>query len=167
MNAQDAFCYTLIYGHRVSRVGVRILCSKIRELCYALMLTIYASKQNNFYSMLSGSALVLLKLSEASSPESSTSSPSLETVVNVVPEAKLSDRLLILQPGLLCLAIFSYRVTWKLHMRNTHGAKKEPNYAGIMLDALKGQLCLKLCWHNIRTPSHGGATQGGSVMVRV
>ena len=27
-------------------------------------------------------------------PESSTSSPSLETVVNLVPEAKLSDRLL-------------------------------------------------------------------------
>ena len=42
-------------------------------------------------------------------------------------------------------------------MRNTHGAKKEPNYAGIMLDALKGQLCSKLCWHNIRTPSHGGS----------
>ena len=38
--------------------------------------------------MLSGSALVLLELSEASSPESSTSSPSLETVVNLVPEAK-------------------------------------------------------------------------------
>ena len=38
-------------------------------------------------------------------------------------------------------------------MRNTNGAKKEPNYAGIMLDALKGQLCSKLCWHNIRTPT--------------
>ena len=42
---------------------------------------------------------------------------------------------------------------WKLRMRNTHGAKKEPNYAGIMLLALKGQLCSKLCWHNIRTPT--------------
>jgi len=50
--------------------------------------------------MLSGSALVLLELSEASSPESSTSS-SLETVVN------LSDRLLVLQlAGSLSLAIF-------------------------------------------------------------
>ena len=38
--------------------------------------------------MLSGSALVLLELSEASSPESSSSSPSLETVINHVPEAK-------------------------------------------------------------------------------
>ena len=105
-------------------VGVRILCSKISELCYALMLTIYAnyapqishyapeichyaSKLNHFFksqtagndrppsfSMLSGSALVLLELSEASSPESSTSSPSLETVVNLVPDATLSDRLL-------------------------------------------------------------------------
>ena len=73
--------------------------------------------------MLSGSALVLLELSEASFPESSTSSPSLETVVNLVPEAKPSDRLLVLQPGLVRSAIFSYRVTWKLRMRNTHGAK--------------------------------------------
>ena len=38
--------------------------------------------------MLSGSALVLLELSEASSPESTSSSPSLETVINPVPEAK-------------------------------------------------------------------------------
>ena len=60
--------------------------------------------------MLSDSALVLLELSEASSHESSTSSPSLENVVdlNLVPEAKLSDRLLVLQPGSLRLA---YRVT--------------------------------------------------------
>ena len=42
-------------------------------------------------SILSGSALVLLELSEASSPESSTSSPSLETVVNLVPEAKATS----------------------------------------------------------------------------
>ena len=42
-------------------------------------------------SMLSGSALVLLELSEASSPESSTSSPSLETMVNLVPEAKATS----------------------------------------------------------------------------
>ena len=110
-------------------IGVRILCSKISELCYALMLTIYAnyapqishyapeichyaSKQNNFSrlvncytslmdtdrnngpplaetNMPSGSALVLLDLSEASSPKSSTSSPSLETVVNLVPERLL------------------------------------------------------------------------------
>ena len=49
---------------------------------------------------------------------------SLETVVNLVPEAKLSDRLLVLQPGVLRSAIFSYRVTWKLHTCNTHGAKK-------------------------------------------
>ena len=41
--------------------------------------------------MLSGSALVLLELSEASFPESSTSSPSLETVVNLVPEAKATS----------------------------------------------------------------------------
>ena len=62
-------------------------------------------------SMFSGSALVLLKLLEASSPESSTSSPLLETVVNLVPEAKLSDRLLVLQPGSLHSAVLSYRVT--------------------------------------------------------
>ena len=49
--------------------------------------------------MLSGSALVLLELSEASSPEFSTSSPSLESVVNLVPEAELSDRLLVLPQG--------------------------------------------------------------------
>ena len=54
-----------------------------------------------------------------------------------------------LQPGSLCSAIFSYRVTWKLRMRNTHGLQ----IIGIMLDALKGQLCLKLCRHNILTPS--------------
>ena len=41
--------------------------------------------------MLSGSTLVLLESSEASSPESSTSSPSLETVVNLVPEAKATS----------------------------------------------------------------------------
>ena len=28
-------------GREGGRVGVRILCSKIRELCYALMLTLY------------------------------------------------------------------------------------------------------------------------------
>ena len=33
--------------------------------------------------------------------------PHHETVVNLVPEAKLSDRLLVLQLGVLCLAIFS------------------------------------------------------------
>ena len=59
--------------------------------------------------MLSGLALVLLELSEASSPESSTSSPSFETVVNLVPEATLLDRLLVLQPG--SLNFFFYRVT--------------------------------------------------------
>ena len=131
-------------------LGVRILCFKISELCYALMLTIYAnyapqishyapeichyaSKLNHFFksqtarndrppsfSMLSGSALVLLELSEASSPESSTFSPSLETVVNLVPEATLLDRLLVLQPG--SLRFLSSHV--KLHMRNTHRAKK-------------------------------------------
>ena len=42
-------------------------------------------------SMLSGSALVLLELSEASSPESTSSSPSLETVINPVPEAKATS----------------------------------------------------------------------------
>ena len=31
-----------------------------------------------------------------------------ETVVNLVPEAKLSDRLLVLQPGSFHSAIFSY-----------------------------------------------------------
>ena len=134
-------------------LGMRILCFKISELCYALMLTIYAnyapqishyaretchyaSKLNHFfksqtvgndrppsfsrYSMLSGSALVLLELSEASYPECSTSSLSLETVLNLAPEATLSDRLLVLQPGSLH---FVYRVTWKLRMRNTYGAK--------------------------------------------
>ena len=42
----------------------------------------------------------------------------------LVPEAKLSDRLLVLQPGSLHSAILSYQVTWKLHMHTTHGAKK-------------------------------------------
>ena len=107
----------------------------------------------NCHSMLSSSALVLLKLSEASSPESSTSSLLLETVVNFVPEAKLSDRLLVLQPGSLRLAIFSYWVMWKLRMRNMHGAKTQLDYAGIMCDALKGELCSKLCQHNICTPT--------------
>ena len=46
-------------------------------------------------NMLSSSALVLLKLSEASSPKSSTSSPSLETVVNLVLEAKATIQLLL------------------------------------------------------------------------
>ena len=63
---------------------------------YAIMLLskIFLGHKNTFShrtvsrdSTLSGSALVLLELSEASSPESSTSSPSLETVVNLVPEA--------------------------------------------------------------------------------
>ena len=103
-------------------LGVRIIiCSKIRELCYALMLTIYnimlhkidhyketvlcsplssatllfrhCSELNNQMPSadkagpLTGSALVLLELSEASCRESS---PSLETVVNVA-DARLSD----------------------------------------------------------------------------
>ena len=96
-------------------VGVRVLCSKIRELCYALMLTILCSIKRPLCSigtplssaMLifrhrtersaafsreirpSGSALVLLELelSEASCCESSLS---LETVVNVA-DARLLD----------------------------------------------------------------------------
>ena len=32
--------------------------------------------------------------------------------------------ILMLQPGSLHLAIFSHQVTWKLRMRNTHGATK-------------------------------------------
>ena len=66
--------------------------------------------------MLSGSALVLLELSEASSPESSTFSPSLETMVNLVPEAKATSTTIALRSA--------YRVMWKLHMSNMHGAKK-------------------------------------------
>ena len=50
-------------------------------------------------SIMSGSPLVLLELSETSSPEFSTSSPSLKSVVNLVPEAELSDRLLVLPQG--------------------------------------------------------------------
>ena len=59
--------------------------------------------------MLSGSALVLLEISEAYSLESS---PSLETVVNLVPEDQLSGRLLDYNRA-RCMrsAIFSYRVT--------------------------------------------------------
>ena len=53
--------------------------------------------------MLSGSALVLLELSEASSPESSTSSPSLETVVNLVPEAKATSTI-----GLVAFSLSSH-----------------------------------------------------------
>ena len=85
---------------------------------YAPEICRYASKQNNLYSMLSGSALVLLEFPEVSSRESSTSPPSLETVVNFVAEAKLSDGLLVLQPRSLRSAIFSHQVTWKLRMRN-------------------------------------------------
>ena len=58
----------------------------------------------------------------------------------------LEHTILTLQPGLLHSSIFSHRVTWKLCMRNMRGAT---NYASIMLDALKGQLCSKLCRHNI------------------
>ena len=86
---------------------------------YAIMLLIFLGPDAfSRDSMLSGSALVLLKLLEASSPESSTSSPLLETVVNLVPEAKLSDRLLVLQPGLLRSAVLSYRVT--SHVETLH-----------------------------------------------
>ena len=38
-----------------------------------------------------------------------------------MPEAELSDRLQVVQPGLLHLAIISYQVTWKLCMRNVQG----------------------------------------------
>ena len=88
----------------------------------------------------------MLELSEASSPESSTSS-SLETVVN------LSDRLLVLQPaGSLNSAIFPVESCGNCACAIRTGLKKKTNYASIMLDALKGQLCSKLCRHNIRTP---------------
>ena len=133
---------------------MRILCSKISELCYALMLTIYAnyapqvshyapeichyaSKLNHFfksqtagndrlpsfsrYSMLSGSAVVLLELSEASSPESSTCSPSLKTVVNLVPEAIRYQTSYWYYNRARCIFLLSHV---KLGMRNTHGAKK-------------------------------------------
>jgi len=97
-------------------------CSQIMLIMlqkYAIMLLIFLGPAAfSWDSMLSGSVLVLLELSEASSPESSTSSPSLETVVNLVPEAKLSDRLLVLQPGSLHSAIFSYRVT--SHVETVH-----------------------------------------------
>ena len=104
--------------------------------------------------MFSGLALVLLELSKESSPESSTSSLSLETVVNLVPEAKLSDRLLVLQLGSLRSAIFSYRVTWNLHMRNMHGAKKitelcqhyARNYSSIKIAPLL-QVVLHEVWY--------------------
>ena len=43
------------------------------------------------HNTLSGSALLLLELLEASSLESSMSSPSLETAVNLVPEAKATS----------------------------------------------------------------------------
>ena len=109
-------CYALmltIYANYAPQIS-----HYARETCH------YASKLNHFfksqtvgndqlpsfsrYSMLSGSALVLLELSEASSPECSTSSPSLETVLNLVPEATLSDRLLVLQPGSLRFVIESH-----------------------------------------------------------
>ena len=54
--------------------------------------------------MLSGSALVLLKLSEASSPESSTSSASLKTMVNLVPEAKATSTTI----GLIAFGLSSH-----------------------------------------------------------
>ena len=71
--------------------------------------------------MLSGSVLVLLELSEASSPESSTSSPSLETVVNLEPEA--ITQATSTTTGLVAFGHFflSSHVKWKLRMRNTHG----------------------------------------------
>ena len=103
---------------------MRILYSKIRELCYALMLQKYTIMLQKYAimllskiifrdwltailllrrhrlersaafsraNMLSGSALVMLELLEASSPKSSTSSPSLMTVVNLVPETKATS----------------------------------------------------------------------------
>jgi len=66
-------------------------------------------------SMLSGSSLVLLKLSEASSPESSTSSPSLETVVNLVPETKATGTPI----GLVAFGLSSYVET--AHAQYTRG----------------------------------------------
>ena len=89
-----------------------MLLSKIvfRDWLTTILLLRHGPEQSVAFSrgsMLSGSALVLLDLLEASS----TSSPSLETVVNLVPEAKLSHRLLVLQPGSLRSAICSYRVT--------------------------------------------------------
>ena len=70
-----------------------MLLSKIifRDWLTAILLLRHRPERSATFSrdsMLSGSALVLLELSEASSPEFSTSSPLLETVVNLVPEAK-------------------------------------------------------------------------------
>ena len=154
-------------------LGVRILCSKIRELCYALMLTIYAprishyapeichyaSKQNNF-------------LGHKITFSHRTVTKHIERLQNSRIEAKchwlvmlvalqhqrclnviLECTILVLQPSSLHSAIFFLASHMKLHMRNMYGAKKWPNYASIMLDALKGHLYSKLCRHNIHTPS--------------
>ena len=102
-------------------LGVKKLCSKITELCYALILTIYAnyapeichyafhfSRLVNRYTSLYNTdrndqpPLAETVCSPAqhwscsnsrspSSPDSSTSSPSLETMVNLVPEAKAAS----------------------------------------------------------------------------
>ena len=76
--------------------------------------------------MLSGSALVLFKLSEASSPESSTSSPSLKTVVNLVPEAKRQATSTCTKTGLVTFGHFflSSHVETAHEQYAQYGAKK-------------------------------------------
>ena len=81
-----------------------------RDWLTAILLLRHRPEQSATFSrgsMLSGSALVLLELSEASSPESSTSSPSLETVVNLVPEAKATSTPI----GLVAFGLLSHMET--------------------------------------------------------
>ena len=125
---------------KVSMLGVRILCSKIRELFYALMFTIYAnyapeiyhyaSKQNNFlgHKNTFSRRTVTKHIERLQNSRIEAKCHRLVTLVvlqnqrclNVV----LERTILTLQPGSLRSAIFFYRVTWKLRVRNTHGATK-------------------------------------------
>ena len=131
-NKEDCPCATSL--------GVRILCSKIRELCYALMLTIYANyaPQISHYTIMLLSKIIFLDHKNTFSHR--TVAKHIERLQNSRIEAKchwlvtlvvlqhkrclnivLERTILTLQLGSLCLAIFSHRVTWKLHIRNTHG----------------------------------------------
>ena len=122
----------------------RPLCSISTPLSSTMLLLRHRTERPAAFSRESrpsGSALVLLQLSEASCCDSS---PSLETVVNVA-DARLSDG---------DLAPYCQYLYVSPENRTCAGQKyAQFKYASIMLDALKVQLCAKLCRHNIRTPS--------------
>ena len=143
--------YTSLISSSLSKpppppLGVRILCSKIRELCYALMLTIYANyaPQISHYAPEKKYTIMLLSkiifFGQKNTFSHRTVTKHIERLQNSRIEAKchrlvtlvvlqyqrclnvvLERTILTLQPGSLRSAIFSYRVTWKLRMRIMYG----------------------------------------------